>query len=64
VLGVDGLHELDGAGGVPVRGWQGTARYIYWVPEGRGFGRWARYDFLALSFDDPGGVVAGFGDTR
>lgn len=23
-------------------------RYIYWVPEGRGFGRWARYDFLAL----------------
>lgn len=26
-----------------------TTRYIYWVPEGRGFGRWIRYDFLALS---------------
>jgi hypothetical protein len=26
-----------------------TPRYIYWVPQGRGFGRWARYDFLALS---------------
>ena len=24
-------------------------RYIYWVPEVRGFGRWTRYDFLALS---------------
>lgn len=24
-------------------------RYIYWVPESRGFGRWTRYDFLALS---------------
>lgn len=25
-------------------------RYLYCVPDGRGFGRWARYDFLALSF--------------
>jgi hypothetical protein len=25
------------------------ARYIYSVPEGRGFGRWTWYDFLALS---------------
>jgi len=24
-------------------------RYIYSVPEGRGFGRWTWYDFLALS---------------
>jgi hypothetical protein len=26
-----------------------AARYIYSVPEGRGFGRWTWYDFLALS---------------
>jgi hypothetical protein len=26
-----------------------AARYIYWVPERRGHGRWTRYDFLALS---------------
>ena len=26
-----------------------AARYIYWVPEVRGLGRWTRYDFLALS---------------
>jgi hypothetical protein len=24
-------------------------RYIYWVPDRRGHGRWTRYDFLALS---------------
>jgi hypothetical protein len=27
----------------------GTPRYIYSVPEGRGFGRWTWYDFRALS---------------
>tara|TARA_R100000935_G_scaffold9555_1_gene19388 strand:- start:659 stop:892 length:234 start_codon:yes stop_codon:yes gene_type:complete len=26
-----------------------AARYIYWVPDRRGHGRWTRYDFLALS---------------
>ena len=26
-----------------------TTRYIYWVPDRRGHGRWTRYDFLALS---------------
>jgi hypothetical protein len=33
----------------PVRTGQGQPRYIYSVPEGRGFGRWTWYDFLALS---------------
>jgi hypothetical protein len=28
---------------------EGDTRYIYWVPDRRGHGRWTRYDFLALS---------------
>ena len=38
------ISGLSGTYRTPVA----TPRYIYWVPEGRGFGRWTRYDFLAL----------------
>lgn len=49
------LHEENvHTGALYVRQWviagRGLpARYIYSVPEGRGFGRWTWYDFLALS---------------